>query len=62
MPLHYQDAARTYARCGRVELAMEMFSDLRQFEEARIWAEEYAKTKGGDDSSVQELIHRQAAW
>jgi len=58
----YQDAARTYARCGRVELAMEMFSDLRQFEEARIWAEEYAKTKGGDDSSVQELIHRQAAW
>lgn len=50
-----------YAKCNRVELAMEMFSDLRQFEEAKAWAEEYAKGKG-DSTSVQELIHRQAEW
>eukprot|EP00854_Cymbomonas_tetramitiformis_P014886 gene14886-17599_t len=31
----YQEAAKMYAKCNRVELAMEMFSDLRQFEEAK---------------------------
>lgn len=40
---------------------MEMFSDLRQFDEAKKWAEEYARTKG-DTASVQELINRQAEW
>jgi len=58
----YQEAAKIYAKCGRVELAMEMFSDLRQFEEAKAWAEEYAKGKGGDNNSVQELIKKQAEW
>jgi len=57
----YQEAAKMYARANHVELAMEMFSDLRQFEEAKAWAEEYAKSKG-DSSSVQELIHKQAEW
>ena len=41
---------------------MEMFSDLRQFDEAKTWAEEYAASKGGDTGIVQEFVHRQAEW
>lgn len=44
-----------------VEKALEMFSDLRQFDEAKRWADEYARTRG-DSASVTELIHRQAQW
>ena len=40
---------------------MEMFSDLRQFDEAKKWAEEYSRTKG-DNVQVQELINKQAEW
>eukprot|EP00240_Pyramimonas_obovata_P000052 CAMPEP_0118949464 /NCGR_PEP_ID=MMETSP1169-20130426/49666_1 /TAXON_ID=36882 /ORGANISM="Pyramimonas obovata, Strain CCMP722" /LENGTH=1253 /DNA_ID=CAMNT_0006896109 /DNA_START=163 /DNA_END=3921 /DNA_ORIENTATION=+ len=58
----YQDAAKMYARSGQVKKAMEMFSDLRLFEEAKVWAEEYAKGKGGDSSAVQDLINKQAEW
>ena len=47
----YQEAAKMYAKADRVEKAMEMFSDLRQFDEAKAWAEEYAQTKGGGDKS-----------
>ncbi|MEW5316653.1 MAG: hypothetical protein WDW38_008010 [Sanguina aurantia] len=57
----YQEAAKLYTTAGQVERAMEMFSDLRQFDEAKKWAEEYARTKG-DTASVQELINRQAEW
>jgi intraflagellar transport protein 122 len=53
---------RVLGLVAQVELAMEMFSDLRQFEEAKVWAEQYSKEKGGDTSSVQELINRQAQW
>jgi len=58
----YQEAAKLYAKADRVDKAMEMFSDLRQFDEAKAWAEEYAKGTGGDISTVQELIFRQAEW
>ena len=58
----YQDAAKMYGKANRVEKAMEMFSDLRQFEEAKAWAEEYAQTNGGDSSIVQEFVQRQAEW
>ena len=57
----YQDAAKMYAKANHVQKAMEMFSDLRQFEQAKVWAENYAKNKG-DSSSVQELMQRQAEW
>jgi hypothetical protein len=49
----YQEAAKEYAKAGKVEVAMEMFSDLRQFDEAKTWAEQYARARGGDNSSVQ---------
>lgn len=57
----YQDAARYYTQAGSVDKAMEMFSDLRQFDEAKKWADEYAKTRG-ETSQVQELINKQAEW
>lgn len=58
----FQEAAKAFAKAGRVEKAMEMFSDLRQFDEAKTWAEEYAASKGGDTGIVQEFVHRQAEW
>ena len=39
----YQAAARLYTECRSVEKAMEMFTDLRQFNEAKQWVEEYRK-------------------
>jgi intraflagellar transport protein 122 len=57
----YQEAAKMYAKANRVERAMEMFSDLRQFDEAKAWAEEYAATKGGDSGIVQEFVQRWGA-
>lgn len=57
----YQDAARLYTQAGAVDKAMDMFSDLRQYDEAKKWAEEFAKTRG-ENSQVQELINKQAEW
>ncbi|GFH10764.1 WD_REPEATS_REGION domain-containing protein, partial [Haematococcus lacustris] len=42
----YQEAARLFINNGAVDKAMEMFSDLRQFDEAKKWAEEFSRTKG----------------
>ncbi|KAG2430302.1 hypothetical protein HYH02_013779 [Chlamydomonas schloesseri] len=58
----YQEAARLFTQAGAVDRAMEMFSDLRQFDEAKKWAEEFAASGRGDQRSVQELINRQAEW
>lgn len=44
-----------------MDKAMEMFSDLRQFDEAKKFAEEYSRTRG-DNVQVQELINKQAEW
>ena len=38
----YQDAARLFARAGYTAKAMEMFGDLRQFDEAKQWAESFS--------------------
>jgi intraflagellar transport protein 122 len=40
---------------------MEMFSDLRQFDQAKQWAEQYAAQRG-DTSTVVDLMSRQAEW
>jgi len=42
-----------------VHRAMDMFSDLRQFAEAKVWAEEWERTKG---PVSQSLVQRQAEW
>eukprot|EP00983_Pelagomonas_calceolata_P101825 1158743-Pelagomonas_calceolata.AAC.21 len=36
---------------------MEMFSDLRQFDEAKKWAEEYSRTKG-DTAQVGDSLNQ----
>ena len=59
----FQEAAKAFAKAGKVEKAMEMFSDLRQFDEAKAWAEEHAAGAGGaGDGAVREFAHRQAEW
>ena len=34
----YQDAAKAFARAGSIESAINMFADLRQWEEAKVFA------------------------
>ena len=57
---------------------MDMFSDLRQFAEAKAWAEEWERTKASDQASLrpgamlpdqigtgplsQALVQKQAEW
>lgn len=57
----YQEAAKRYQRIGMTERAMQMFSDLRQFDEAKRWAESVGSSVGGG-GHVQELMQRQAEW
>ncbi|KAA6424241.1 MAG: intraflagellar transport protein [Trebouxia sp. A1-2] len=72
----YQEAAHAYAQAGAVHRAMDMFSDLRQFAEAKAWAEEWERTKDSEMVSIpsagrspgqagpvsQSLVQRQAEW
>lgn len=51
----FQEAAKLYCKANRIERAIEMFSDLRKWEEAR----QYAHTASGD--SMAQLVRRQAA-
>ena len=46
--------ARPLAYAGAMQRAMEMFSDLRQFDEAKKWAEEYSRTRG-DTAQVRKI-------
>ena len=52
----YQDAARAYTRCGHVKEAIDLFADLRQWEEAKLFA---ASSK---DVNATDLTRRQAEW
>ena len=52
----FQEAAKLYCKANRVERAIDMFSDLRKWDEAR----QYAHTATSD--SAQELVRRQAEW
>ena len=36
-----------FSKHGQVERAMEMFTDLRQFAEAKAWAEAWARSNSG---------------
>lgn len=56
----YQEAAKRYGRIGMTDRAMQMFSDLRQFDEAKRWADSVGTSGGG--AHVQELMQRQAEW
>ncbi|XP_062523005.1 intraflagellar transport protein 122 homolog [Corticium candelabrum] len=52
----HQEAARLYKQAGYASKAMDMFSDLRQFEHAK----EYLGT--ANVGNVQQLIKKQAEW
>jgi len=51
-----QEAARLYCKANRVERAIDMFSDLRKWDEAR----QYAHNATAEHA--QELVRRQAKW
>uniref|UniRef100_A0A7S3GCF1 Intraflagellar transport protein 122 homolog n=1 Tax=Palpitomonas bilix TaxID=652834 RepID=A0A7S3GCF1_9EUKA len=52
----YQDAAKLYVQAGAVEKAIDMFSSLRQWSEARRIA------NASQTINVNELLQRQASW
>eukprot|EP01135_Chromosphaera_perkinsii_P010267 Nk52_evm9s2085 gene=Nk52_evmTU9s2085 len=52
----HQEAAKLYKVTGNAEKAMEMFSDLKQFD----YAKEFLT--GSDPRHIKNLIKRQAAW
>ncbi len=49
------------AFAGALDRVLEMFSDLRQFDQAKQWAEQFAAQRG-DSAAVVDLISRQAEW
>ena len=51
-----QEAAKCYARMGEVNMAINLFVDLKQWEEAKVFA---AGTNNVDSS---DLVRRQAEW
>ena len=52
----FQEAARLYKKTGNDEKALEMFTDLRQFE----YAKEYLGST--DQKNIKQLIKKQADW
>ncbi|CAM9276939.1 unnamed protein product [Chrysoparadoxa australica] len=52
----YQEAAKVFARNGMVQKAIDMFVDLRQWEEAKVFA---ATCESVD---TKDLVRRQAEW
>ena len=53
----YQEAARMFSKHGQVERAMEMFTDLRQFAEAKAWAEAWARSNSGAAAPLYAAKH-----
>lgn len=64
----FKEAADAYIEAGQVGMAMEMYSDLRMFEEAKALAQtgptvqDVMETKACREVDVQEIIQRQAEW
>jgi len=52
----YQEAAKAWAKAGKVDRAIEMFSDLRMWDAAK----QYSHTASA--GTAQELVKRQAQW
>ena len=52
----YQDAARAFAKAGEPQKAIDLFADLRQWDEAKAFA---AASKNVD---ATELTRKQAEW
>lgn len=52
----YQEAAKVFTRAGHVDRAIDLFADLRQWEEAKLFA------ANSDAIDTRELVRRQAEW
>jgi intraflagellar transport protein 122 len=52
----YQEAAKAFSRAGQPERAIELFADLRDWEQAKIYA------GGTDKVDTRDLVRRQAEW
>ena len=53
----FTDAARVFEKAGHVDLAIEMFLDLKRYDDAKNYA-----GKGSSKHSVSDLMKRQAEW
>lgn len=59
----FEEAAKIYVEAGQIGKAMEMYSDLRMFDEARALAEKVApNNESGCKAHIQEIIQKQAQW
>jgi intraflagellar transport protein 122 len=55
----YDDAADLFSKAGATDRALEMWSDLRQFDKATKWA---AQAGAGGQQAVEKLLQKQAQW
>jgi intraflagellar transport protein 122 len=53
---HHQEAAKVYARAGRIDEAIRLFTDLRRWEDAKMFS------RNAGISDVGELTVQQAKW
>ena len=53
----FQEAAKLFTKANRADLAIEMFTDLRRWDEARAYSHGAA-----DTGAAAELMQKQAAW
>jgi intraflagellar transport protein 122 len=61
----FQEAAKTFVKARRTDKAIEMFTDLRQWEEAKKFADADAANGGGSsgsDLASKDLVKKQAEW
>ncbi|KAJ7520920.1 hypothetical protein O6H91_19G029500 [Diphasiastrum complanatum] len=56
----FKEAADAYCEVGEIAKAMEMYADLRMFDEAKALADSCQKNDASKDTNVQEIIQRQA--
>jgi intraflagellar transport protein 122 len=55
----FTDAARVFEKAGHIDLAIEMFLDLKRYDDAKNYA---SKGKGSSKHSVSDLMKKQAEW
>ncbi|KAI8463130.1 MAG: intraflagellar transport protein [Monoraphidium minutum] len=62
----YEEAAALYVQEGRLDKVLDMFTALRQFDAAKKWADEFARSggraAGAGGGAAGDLIGRQAEW
>jgi intraflagellar transport protein 122 len=57
---HHNEAAKVYARAGKLEEAIRLFTDMRMWNEAKMFAQSMDASKGAFDHNA--LVQQQAKW